>query len=219
MPLSRPKGTGMVQETSKYLPAKNAKNTRRTHLCGVVLTNLHDFQGAGIVENSLRQGGQGVVVEVQLRDGRETLECSRREAGEATVPDVAALRVSSRGPGGRTRDDHQLVFSYESKVSLCAGAWQTTSHTWPTEVHRQAILERANVRSTAIAAEYIRLSLRGDALGERSQLLCQRIQQQSNLPRASAVEWLGHLCKGHSPLIHTSKTRDKQTRSFLRQLK
>lgn len=137
MPLSRPKGTGMVQETSKYLPAKNAaKTTRCTHLCRVVLTNLHDFQGAGIVENSLRQGAQGVVVEVQLRDGRETLECSRREAGEAAVPDVAALRVSSRGAGGRTKDGHQLVCSYESNFFLRGGAWRTTSHTWPTEVHR-----------------------------------------------------------------------------------
>lgn len=53
---------------------------------------LHDFQCTRILKNPVRQESQGVVVEVQLCDGRETLERPRRKPGEAAVPDVATFR-------------------------------------------------------------------------------------------------------------------------------
>lgn len=60
--------------------------------CATQLHYVHDFQRAGVVKDPVWQRGQGVVVEVQLRDSREALECSRRQAGKAAVPDVAAFR-------------------------------------------------------------------------------------------------------------------------------
>lgn len=91
------------------VPARSYRRTRTSFLSKHATNNalrLHNFEGAGVVKYSLRQGGERVVVEVQLCDGRETLERPRRQASKAAAPDVAAIGCAEFTGQGAEQGQH-----------------------------------------------------------------------------------------------------------------